>query len=120
MPDGSLLVVSMRDQRILRWTAETGATLHADVSEHCGGHLNDMVVDQRGRAYAGNFGFDLMAGADPVPAALIRVDPDGTASPRRTCSSPTAQSSRRMGRRSSSARPPAPATPRSRSVTTAL
>jgi hypothetical protein len=31
MPDGSLLVVSMRDHRILRWTPETGATLHADV-----------------------------------------------------------------------------------------
>jgi sugar lactone lactonase YvrE len=80
MPDGSLLVVSMRDHRILRWTAETGATLHADVSEHCGGHLNDMVVDRDGRAYVGNFGFDLMAGADPAPAALIRVDPDGSAS----------------------------------------
>jgi sugar lactone lactonase YvrE len=37
------------------------------------------VVDRRGRAYAGNFGFDLMGGADPAPAALIRVDPDGTA-----------------------------------------
>jgi sugar lactone lactonase YvrE len=80
MPDGSLLVVSMRDHRILRWTAETGAMLHADVSEHCGGHLNDMVVDRHGRAYAGNFGFDLMGGADPAPGALIRVDPDGTAS----------------------------------------
>lgn len=80
MPDGSLLVVSMRDRRILRWTTETGATLHADVSEYCGGHLNDIVVDRHGRAYAGNFGFDLMAGGDPAPAALIRVDPDGTAS----------------------------------------
>jgi sugar lactone lactonase YvrE len=68
----------MRDHRILRWTPEAGATLHADVSEHCGGHLNDMVVDRHGRAYAGNFGFDLMGGADPAPAALIRVDPDGT------------------------------------------
>ena len=80
MPDGSLLVVSMRDHRILRWTAESGATVHADVSELCGGHLNDMVVDQHGRAFAGNFGFDLMAGADPAPARLIRVDPDGSAS----------------------------------------
>jgi sugar lactone lactonase YvrE len=80
MPDGSLLVVSMRDHRILRWTPETGAALHADVSEYCGGHLNDMVVDRHGRAYAGNFGFDLMAGADPAPAALVRVDPDGTSS----------------------------------------
>ncbi len=80
MPDGSLLVVSMRDHRILRWSPEAGVTVHADVSRHCGGHLNDMVVDRHGRAYAGNFGFDLMAGADPVPATLIRVDPDGTAS----------------------------------------
>jgi sugar lactone lactonase YvrE len=79
MPDGSLLVVSMRDHRILRWTAD-GVTLHADVGEYCGGHLNDMVVDSRGRAYVGNFGFDLMAFGDPAPATLVRVDPDGTAS----------------------------------------
>jgi sugar lactone lactonase YvrE len=79
MPDGSLLVVSMRDRRILRWDG-TSVTVHADVAEHCGGHLNDMVVSRDGRAYAGNFGFDLMAFADPAPAKLIRVDPDGTAS----------------------------------------
>jgi sugar lactone lactonase YvrE len=79
MPDGSLLVISMRDHRILRWTAD-GVTVHADVGEYCGGHLNDMVVDSRGRAYAGNFGFDLMAFGDPAPATLVRVDPDGTAS----------------------------------------
>jgi sugar lactone lactonase YvrE len=80
MPDGSLLVVSMRDHRILRRSPDGEVTVHADVSEHCGGHLNDMVVDRHGRAYAGNFGFDLMGFADPAPAALIRVDPDGTAS----------------------------------------
>ncbi len=80
MPDGTLLVVSMRDHRILRWSAGAELTLHADVSEFCTGHLNDMVVDRHGRAYAGNFGFDLMGGADPAPAALIRVDPDGAAS----------------------------------------
>jgi sugar lactone lactonase YvrE len=77
LPDGSLLVVSMRDHRILRWDG-TSLELHADASEHCGGHLNDMVVDARGRAYVGNFGFDLMAFADPRTANLIRVDPDGT------------------------------------------
>ena len=80
MPDGSLLVVSMRERTVLRWTTEAGTSVHADVSEHCGGNLNDMVVDRRGRAYVGNFGFDLDAGADPQPAALVRVDPDGTLS----------------------------------------
>jgi sugar lactone lactonase YvrE len=77
MPDGSLLVVSMRDHRILRWDGSS-TTVHADVAEHCGGHLNDMVVDGSGRAYVGNFGFDLMAFADPRTANLIRVDSDGT------------------------------------------
>jgi sugar lactone lactonase YvrE len=80
MPDGSMLVVSMRDHRILRWSADAGVTQHADVSEYCGGHLNDMVVDTHGRAYVGNFGFDLMGGGDLEPANLIRVDPDGGAS----------------------------------------
>ena len=79
MPDGSLLVVSMRDHRILRWSGDGGVSVHADVSEFCGGHLNDMVVDGTGRAYVGNFGFDLMGGADPAPAAVILVGPDGAA-----------------------------------------
>ena len=80
LPDGSLLVVSMLDHRVLRRSLEGSVSVHADVSEFCTGHLNDMVVSADGRAYAGNFGFDLMGGGDPVPAALIRVDPDGSAS----------------------------------------
>jgi sugar lactone lactonase YvrE len=37
-----------------------------------------MVVDAHGRAYVGNFGFDLMGGAPLDTASLHRVDPDGT------------------------------------------
>jgi sugar lactone lactonase YvrE len=80
MPDGTLLVVSMRDHKLLRVGADGSVSEHADVGEHCGGHLNDMVVDAEGRAYVGNFGFDLMAGADPQETVLVRVDPDGTVS----------------------------------------
>lgn len=78
LPDGSLLVVSMKDHRLLRRSPDGTVDVHADISDHCGGHLNDMVVDARGRAYVGNFGFDLMAGDAPAPTALVRVDPDGT------------------------------------------
>jgi sugar lactone lactonase YvrE len=80
MPDGSLLVVSRKDFRVLRRSPDGEVSEHADLSAMARGHLNDMVVDGRGRAYVGNFGFDLMAGADPAPTDLIRVDPDGTAS----------------------------------------
>jgi len=76
LPDGSLLVVSMRDHRLLRRTPDGQLEEYADLSEHCGGKLNDVVVDAAGRAYVGNFGFDLMGGADPATASLVRVDPD--------------------------------------------
>jgi len=77
LPDGSLVVSSMKDHRVLRW-AEGALTELADLSEHCGGHLNDLVVDQHGHAFVGNFGFDLMGGGAPASAPIVRVDPDGT------------------------------------------
>jgi sugar lactone lactonase YvrE len=78
MPDGSLLVASMQDHRVLRRAPDGRVTQHADLGAYCSGELNDMVVDRHGRAYAGEFGFDLFGGADPAPANLVRVDPDGT------------------------------------------
>ncbi len=77
LPDGSMLVVSMKDQRILRLSRSGEPVVHADLSAFCSGHLNDMVLDRRGRAYVGEFGFDLQGFADPAPAKLMRVDPDG-------------------------------------------
>ena len=77
LPDGSLLVVSMKDHRLLRVTDGEVST-HADLSDVCGGHLNDMVVDATGRAFVGDFGFDLMGGGAPTPASVKRVDLDGT------------------------------------------
>lgn len=79
LPDGRLLVVSMRDRRVLRREASGELAVHADLGGHATGHLNDMLVDTDGRAYVGNFGFDLMSGAAVRTAALVRVDPDGTA-----------------------------------------
>jgi sugar lactone lactonase YvrE len=38
-----------------------------------------MTRRRHGRAFVGNFGFDLMGGGTPAPASLVRIDPDGTA-----------------------------------------
>jgi sugar lactone lactonase YvrE len=78
LPDGRLLIVSMRDRRLLRREPDGTLVTHADLSRHATGHLNDMAVDAQGRVYVGNFGFDLMGGAPLEPAALHRADPDGT------------------------------------------
>ena len=77
LPNGDLLVVSMKDDRVLRRASDGTVTEYADVSAHTGGHLNDMIVDRQGFAYVGNFGFDLMGGGQPATAALVRIDPDG-------------------------------------------
>jgi sugar lactone lactonase YvrE len=79
LPDGTLLVVSMRDRKLLR-LAHGELVEHADLSPLTGGHVNDMVVDGQGRAYVGNFGFDLMGGAPFRATTVVRVDPDGTTS----------------------------------------
>ncbi|MGY1778718.1 SMP-30/gluconolactonase/LRE family protein [Geodermatophilus sp. SYSU D01036] len=77
LPDGRLLVVSQHDARLLRREPDGSLVTHADLSAHVTGEPNDMVVDEQGRAFVGNFGFDLMAGAPVEPAVLLRVDPDG-------------------------------------------
>ncbi|MDQ4111713.1 MAG: SMP-30/gluconolactonase/LRE family protein, partial [Actinomycetota bacterium] len=78
LPDGRLLIVSMRDRTLVRREVDGSLVIHADLTDQTGGHLNDMVVDELGRAFVGNFGFDLMGGAQLQPANLLRVDPDGT------------------------------------------
>ena len=79
LPTGDLLIVSMRDRKILRRQPDASLVLHADLSTLAPFHLNDMLVDHQGRAWVGNFGFDLMGGAAATPTNLICVDPDGSA-----------------------------------------
>ena len=78
LPDGRLLVVSMRDRCLLR-LEPGGLVLHADLSGLASFDCNDMVVGPTGRAYVGNFGFDLFAGLEQRPAELVAVEPDGRA-----------------------------------------
>jgi sugar lactone lactonase YvrE len=78
LPDGRMLVVSMNDRRLLRLERD-GLKPHADLSKLASFTCNDMVVDGKGRAYVGNFGFDLIAGGPRKPAEVVLVEPDGAA-----------------------------------------
>ena len=78
LPDGRLLVVSMNDRRLLRLDGDSlveVAVLSALAAAPC----NDMLVDGQGRAYIGNFGFDLQSRAPFAATSLIMVTPDGAA-----------------------------------------
>lgn len=88
MPDGSMLIVSMVKRQLLRRAVDGTIGVHADLGHIATFHCNDMVVDSRGGAYVGNFGFDLDAEmaargvqsvlADHPTAKLAYVAPDGT------------------------------------------
>ena len=80
LPDGRLLVVSMEDRKLLRREPSGELATHADLSGLATYHCNDMVVDAAGRAYVGNFGYDLHTQQKPRPAKLALVRPDGTVS----------------------------------------
>jgi sugar lactone lactonase YvrE len=87
LPDGSMLIVSMTKRQLLRRWTDGSVGVHADLSGLAAFHCNDMVVDDAGRAYVGNFGFDLDAElaargaasvfADHATAKLALVLPDG-------------------------------------------
>ena len=87
MPDGSMLVVSMKKRQVLRRARDGKIAIHADLNGIATFHCNDMVVDATGRAYVGNFGFDLDAAlaargvesvlADHPTAKLACVSPTG-------------------------------------------
>ncbi len=77
LPDDTMLVVSMLDRRLLRLVDGT-LTEHADLSGHIPWPANDMTVDDAGRAWVGNFGYDVMSNSPPQPTQLLRVDPDGS------------------------------------------
>ncbi len=78
LPDGTTLVVGMTERRLHR-LGPMGPEPYANLGALAGFHCNDLLVDPRGGAYVGNFGFDILGGAPTVSTKLIRVDPDGRA-----------------------------------------
>jgi sugar lactone lactonase YvrE len=79
LPDGRMLVVSMTDRKLLRLD-EGKQVVVADLTELTGFHCNDMVVHPvTGRAYIGNYGFDLDGGEEPTSTTLVCVEPNGEA-----------------------------------------
>ena len=96
LPDGRLLFVAMLSRSVMRREHDGSVVVHADLNHVATFHCNDMLVDHVGRAYVGNFGFDLdttlaemgpeglfaaiVDNRGPYTAVLARVDPDGTVS----------------------------------------
>jgi sugar lactone lactonase YvrE len=85
LADGTLLLVAMKARKLMALPPGGQLEEYADLREITAHLCNDMVVDSLGRAWVGNFGFDLDAelearGMDVIldhpTTNLVRVDPD--------------------------------------------
>jgi sugar lactone lactonase YvrE len=69
-PDGSLLIASTEDRKVLRYDGETVVEI-ADLTPLVPASLGDMVIDDAGRAYIGSQAFS--------GGVIVRLDPDDSA-----------------------------------------
>ncbi|KQS95487.1 SMP-30/gluconolactonase/LRE family protein [Rhizobium sp. Leaf386] len=77
LPDGSLVIVSSKDRKLLR-LRDGRLEEHADLASYAAGDVNDFAVDDFGRLYVGNFGYDYDTGEASRSTSLHRVDLDGS------------------------------------------
>jgi sugar lactone lactonase YvrE len=80
LPDGHLLVVAARDERLLRQEPDRSLVTHADLNglAERGHPWNEIVVDGRGNTYLNNQGFDFPGGRF-APGTIALLKPDGSA-----------------------------------------
>lgn len=76
LPDNTLLVVSMTQRKIMKLENDK-LKLYADLSNLVRYNCNDLLVDQKGRAYVSNFGYDLHNGGQLQSTSLILIDESG-------------------------------------------
>lgn len=74
-PDGSLLINSMFDRKLL--TLQDGVLAeYCDLSSVATGYLGDIVDDGRGGYYVDDVGARVLHGEKPAPGRLVYVAPD--------------------------------------------
>ncbi|MFV3386760.1 SMP-30/gluconolactonase/LRE family protein [Pseudomonas sp. NY15364] len=76
LPNGDLILSSMHDTRLYRYTPE-GLELYADLSRFYTGYVGDMVIDQQGRIYVDDVGARVFEGEALKPGRVVIVEPDG-------------------------------------------
>ncbi len=77
--EGQLLVVSASARHLSRLDRD-GLVAVADLSELVAYPCNELVVDEKGRAYIGNLGYDFGDyEATPKPGSILLVTPEGNA-----------------------------------------
>ena len=78
LPDGSLIVVMMESQRVVRVDESGSVSEHADCSHLARGSLNDMISRTDGTAYVGDMGSQIFSDHPDhsTPGQTFRISPN--------------------------------------------
>ncbi|MBY5882458.1 SMP-30/gluconolactonase/LRE family protein [Rhizobium leguminosarum] len=79
LPDGTPIIVSSVARHINK-IVDGKLELYVDLSNFATGDLNDFGIDDSGRLYVGNFGYDIFAGEPIKLTSIHTVEPDGRVS----------------------------------------
>jgi len=79
LPDSTLLVVDCLERTVVA-VKDGEVRIHARLDTWLSHPANDMVVDHKGVAFVGGYGFDPDSD-EPSPSRLVRISPDGRAAP---------------------------------------
>jgi sugar lactone lactonase YvrE len=77
LPDDRLVVVDSSEARLLRQETDGSFVTHAELSAESKHPWNEIVVDDAGRAYVNNIGFNMMGGEDVALGFVALVAADG-------------------------------------------
>jgi len=76
LPNGDLILSSMHDTKLYRYTP-AGLELYADLSSVFTGYIGDMVIDDKGRIYVDDVGARVFEGEALKPGRIVIVEPNG-------------------------------------------
>lgn len=76
LPDGRMLIAQKHERKVMVRDLDGTLSLYADLWNFAPWHVNEMLVDSAGRAWVGNYGFDLDGGAPACLTGLICLERD--------------------------------------------
>ncbi len=78
--DGTMIVSSMADKKILAVDSKNNVTTFCELEKFVLGDINDLVVDSNNNIYVGSFGYDLFGGEEEGPGNICLITSSGNPS----------------------------------------
>lgn len=74
LPDGTLIVSSVQDRKLLAKSGSSDFYVYVDLQKYSRHFINDLIVSRSGNIYVGSMGFNIWSDDTPKRGAITLVD----------------------------------------------